>query len=208
MKTEELIKKKIRIAEKKISELIESRDLKPLSENEKYETSKFYEEKSKNRLETAKLIYNASKNSGKDDSNVRKDYRDYGEVVAAAYYSMYYIVHSFIALEYKKKLKEGLRGVHVITECLILNYLVKTKKLAKHLYENYLRTFQTTAQIQNITIEDFQKKAYEYVKRYDEERTAREIFTYNTTPNVEEYHATRAINSAEEFINTIRQLMI
>ena len=206
MKIQNLINKKISIAEKRIMDITKSNDLKKLSEIERYQISKFYEEKSKNRLETAKIIYNVSKKSNKNDVSV--GYKDYAEVVAAAYYSMYYIVHAFLALSYKTKLREGLRGVHVITEYIILYYLVKTKKLAKHLYEEYLKTFETTAQIQKISIEDFQERAYEYAKQYDKTRTAREMFTYNVTSNVEEYHAEQAINTAEEFINTIRQLMI
>ena len=206
MKIQDLINKKISIAEKRIIDLTKSNDLKKLSEKEKYQISKFYVEKSKNRLETAKIIYNASKKFNK--KSISEEYKDYAEVVAAAYYSMYYIVHAFLALNYKTKLREGLRGVHIITEYIILYYLVKTKKLAKHLYEEYLKTFETTAQIQKISIEDFQEKAYEYAKQYDKTRTAREMFTYNVTPNVEEYHAEQSINTAEEFINTIRQLMI
>lgn len=199
----DLMEKKISIAEKRILELTKSDDLKKLPETEKHKIASFYQEKSMNRLETAKLIYNASK-----FSKERQGYRDYAEVVAAAYYSMYYIVHAFLALKYKTKLREGLRGVHIITEYIILYYLVKTQKLAKHLYEEYLKTFETTAQIQKISVEDFQEKAYEYAKRYDKSRTAREIFTYNVTPSVEEYHAKQAISTAEEFINILRQVMI
>ena len=202
MKIQDLIQKKISIAEKRILELIRSNDLKKLSEAEKYQISRFYEEKSKNRLETAKLIYNASKESNNEG------YKDYSEVVAAAYYSMYYIVHAFLALKYKTKLREGLRGVHAITEYIILYYLVKTKKLAKHLYEEYLRAFETAAQIQKINVEDFQEKAYGYAEQYDKSRSARETFTYNVTPNVEEFNAKHAISTAEDFINTIRQVMI
>ncbi len=207
MQIKDTIKKKIEIAEKQVLRLIQSGDLKKLDEVEKDQISKFYEEKSKNRLETAKIIYDASKDN-KENLKLSRDYKDYAEVVSAAYYSMYYIVHSFLALKYKTKLKEGLRGVHVITEYILLYYLVKTKKLAKHLYEEYLKTFETTAQIQKINVEDFQEKAYEYTKQYDKSRSSREIFTYRVTPNVEEYNAKQAINTAEEFVNTIRQLML
>src|SRR3989338_3873447 len=200
MEANDLIKKRVAIAEKCIIGLNKTGDLKSLSEMEKYKISGFYEEKSKNRLETAKIIYNASKKN--------EGYKDYSEVVSAAYYSMYYIVHAFLALNYKTKLREGLRGVHAITEYIILYYLVKTKKLAKHLYEEYLKTFETAAQIQKLNVEDFQEKAYEYAKQYDKSRAAREIFTYNVTPKIEEYHAKQAIDTAEEFVNTIRQVMI
>ncbi|MBU1204794.1 MAG: hypothetical protein KKE93_02710 [Nanoarchaeota archaeon] len=206
MKVNDVIKNKIKIAEKRVLELVKAGNLKKLSETEKHQISRFYEEKSKNRLETAKIIYNASKGSYKE--GISEGYKDYAEVVAAAYYSMYYIVHAFLALKYKTKLREGLRGVHAITEHIILYYLVKTKKLAKHLYEEYLKTYETTAQIQKFNVEDFQEQAYKYAKQYDESRTAREIFTYNVTPSVEEYNTKQAISAAEEFINTIRQVMI
>ena len=137
MKVQDIIKKKIEIAERRILELIKAGDLKNLPDAEKYQISRFYEEKSRNRLETAKIIYNASKDSDKNGGK----YKDYAEVVSAAYYSMYYIVHAFLALKYKTKLREGLRGVHAITEYVILYYLVKTKKLAEHLYDEYLKTF-------------------------------------------------------------------
>ena len=204
MKVQDIIKKKIEIAERRILELTKAGDLKNLPDAEKYQISKFYEEKSRNRLETAKIIYDASKNS---DENIR-GYKDYAEVVSAAYYSMYYIVHAFLALKYKTKLREGLRGVHAITEYIILYYLVKTKKLAEHLYNEYLKTFETAAQIQKLSLDDFQEKAYRYAEQYNKSRSSREIFTYNATPNVEEYHAKQAINTAEEFINTIRQVMV
>ena len=208
MKIQDSIKEKIGVAEKRILELTKSNDLKRLSETEKYQIANFYEEKSENRLKTAKLIYNASKEADKKKIELGRGYKDYAEVIAAAYYSMYYIIHAFLALKYKTKIGEALRGVHAVTEYIILYYLVKTKKLAKHLYEQYLQTFETAAQIQKLSVEDFQEKAYEYAKQYDKSRAAREAFTYNVTPNIEEYHAKQAINSAEEFINTIRQVMI
>jgi len=206
MKKEDLIKKKVAEAEKGILGLIESEDLRLLPENETYRISEFFEIKSRNRLASAKLLYEASKKSSK--FGLGKDYRDYSEVVAAAYYSMYYIVHAFIALAYKRKLREGVRGVHAITEHLILYYLIKTGKLAKHFYEKYLEALKTTVEVQNISMKKFEEKAYDYAKKYDETREKREVFTYNITPNIEEYHAKQAIESAEEFIDTIRQLMV
>lgn len=204
MDINELIKKKIAIAEKIILQMINAGDMKTLSEQEKYSISEFYEEKSKNRLKSAKIIYDSSNKNKKSQNS---DYTDYPEVVSAAYYSMYYIVHSFVALKYKLKLREQLRGVHAITEHLILYYLVKTGILAKHLYQEYLQTFQTTAEIQKIPLSNFQIKAYEYAKKYDQSREAREIFTYNITPSVEARNAEEALRIAEEFTSTIRQLM-
>jgi len=100
MKIKDLIKKKIEISEKYILELTKSDNLKKLSETEKYQINKFYEEKSRNRLETAKLIYNASKDN-KKNLKLNEDYKDYAEVVSAAYYSMYYIIHAFLPLNYR-----------------------------------------------------------------------------------------------------------
>lgn len=202
MNIDEIIRKKIEVAEKRVIEMLKENDLKRLTEQEKYIISRFYELKSKNRLKSAKIIYEKSNKPGKDSS-----YQDYPEVVSASYYSMYYIVHSFIAFKYRLKLRDGLRGVHAITEHLILYYLVKTGVLAKHLYEEYLQTFQTTAEIQKIPLSDFQIKAYEYAKKYDESREAREIFTYNITPRAEARNAEESLKIAEGFINTLRQLM-
>lgn len=193
------IEKKIKIAEKRIKELVQAGNFKKLTEQEKQKIGEFYEEKSLNRLETARIIF--------DESNKRaNEYSDYAEVVAAAYYAMYYIVHSFLAYTYRKKLRENTRGVHIITEYIILYYLIKTKKLAKHLYELYLNTLETASQVMNLT--DFQKKAYEFAKQYDKTRTAREIFTYKINTSAEAKHARQAITDSEEFISTIRQIML
>jgi hypothetical protein len=75
MRKEDLIKKKVREAEKGILGLIESGDLKLLTENERYSISEFYESKSKNRLASSRLIYDASKNSSK--FGLDKNYSDY-----------------------------------------------------------------------------------------------------------------------------------
>ncbi len=197
MKEEELILKKIQIAEKAVQELNQKGSLKKLPEQLARQIANFYETKALNRLQTAKIIYEESKKNNQ--------YTDYSETVAAAYYAMYYIVHSYLAAIYQTKIKEDLRGVHAITHNIILYYLVKTNKLAKHLYEEYLQTFQTTTA--TLTIDQFQKKAYTYAEKYDDSRAARETFTYKTTPSIEEYHAKQAISTAEEFINTIRQLI-
>lgn len=60
MKKDKLMEQKIRIAEKRIQELIKSRDIKKLDEKTKEHITKFYENMSINRLETAKIIYKIS----------------------------------------------------------------------------------------------------------------------------------------------------
>jgi len=209
MKLQNLIDKKVGIAEKRIQELLKSGDLKKLSEKESYQISQFYEIRTINRLKTAELIYKVSGDLKiKTLIKIPQTYMDYGEAVAVAYYAMYYIVHAYLAKEYKTKLREGIRGVHAITQNIILYYLVKTKKLAQHLFQEYIKTFETTAQIQKLDVEDFQEEAYKYVKKYDKSRDARELFTYKVTPEIESYHAKNTIKTANEFINTIRQLML
>ena len=199
MKKEDIINKKIALAEKAIQELLKVGNLKKLPEQTASQIAGFYETKALNRIQTAKLIYNASKKQ-------QDAYTDYSETVAAAYYSMYYIVHAYLAVAYKTKLKEDLRGVHAITQNLILYYLVKTNKLAQHLYGEYLKTLEATSAI--LTMESFKEKAFDYSDKYSQSKDARETFTYKTTPSIEAYHAEHAIKTAEKFINTIRQLMI
>ena len=198
---QDIMSKKVSEAEKSILKLTQSGDLKKLPEPLSSQIASFFETKCLHRLETARLIYRASK----EHKDTPTNYTDYSESVAAAYYAMYYIVHSYLAAVYKTKLREDLRGVHAITHHIILYYLVKTNKLAKHLYEEYLATLQTTTAI--LTIESFQEKAYKYAEKYSTSREARETFTYKTTPVIEAHHAEQAIKTAEEFINTIRQLI-
>ncbi len=197
--------KREEIAEKAVRELVQAGSLKKLSDVMANQIAVFYENKCLNRLQTAKLVYEASRDLEKR-KGLGSGYADYSEVVAAAYYAMYYVVHAYLALAYKTKLRERVRGVHAITHNLVLYYLVKTKMLAKHLYEEYLETLETTFSIQR-TVESFQPEAHKYAEKYDEARDAREIFTYNTTPNIEAHHAEKAVKTAEEFINTVRQLM-
>ena len=58
-----------------------------------------------------------------------------------------------------------------------------------------------------LSLDDFQKKAYGYAEKYGKARGNREIFTYNVTPSVEEFHAKQAIDTADEFIARIREMM-
>ncbi len=200
MKKDEYVLKRISEAEKRIKELLDNGDLKKLEEDQRLEISKFYEQKSLMRLATAKLIF--------ENSKQKTEYSDYSEVVSAGYYSMYYIVHSFIALKYQRKLRENVRGVHAITLHLILYYLVKTEQLSKFLYEEYCRALETAAGVDHFLAEDFQKEAFGYAERYEQERTKREKFTYFVSENAEEHHAKISLDFAEEFVNTIRQLML
>jgi len=196
-------------AEKRIKELLDSEDLKRLPEQVNDQIAQFYEQKSANRMETASLIFSYSSDAKKKQSTeVSKEYADYGEVVAASYYAMYYVVHAYLAKKYAMKLREETRGVHAITHHLILCYLVKTNQLATHLYEEYKKTMESTAQIQKISIDDFQEEAFGYAKKYDESRAARERGTYNVTKSVEEHHAKQAMDVAKEFIGTVRELMV
>ncbi|MEK6960905.1 MAG: hypothetical protein AABX47_07055 [Nanoarchaeota archaeon] len=132
------------IAESSIRKLTESGDLKKITPQDANRIGDFFETRSMNRLQTAKLIYESSRNNEK---KLPATYSDYSEAVAAAYYSMFYIVHAYLACVYNTKLREGIRGVHAITNHLVLFYLVKTNKLAKHLYEEYLATLETTSSL-------------------------------------------------------------
>lgn len=194
------IDRKIKEAEQRIKELFETGDLKRLTEEEKYPLAQFYRQKSLQRLETAKFIFQRSLQD--------QTYNDFSEAVSAAYYAMYYIVHSYIAACYKLKLRDGIRGAHAITLHLILSYLIRTNALARHLYEDYYRALQTTAEIQAFEPDEFKEAAYKYVRNYQQERQKREIFTYFASKNAEQLQAQRSLETAEEFISTIRQLMI
>jgi len=193
-------------AEKAIQELVKHDDLIKIPEHSAVSLAKFYETRSISRLETAKLIYRASI-ATKKEYGIAEKYADHSEVVSAAYYAMYYIVHAYLAHAYRTKLKEGLRGVHAITNNIVLFYLVKTKKLAQHLYDEYVKTLKTTSELQHISTDTFQEEAHAFAKKYDTAREARETFTYKTTVTVESRHAESTLTVAEEFIDTVRRLI-
>ena len=197
--SEDFIKKKIGEAENRVQELLKKGDLRKITEKESYQFSQFFENKSLARLETAKIIFSASQNS--------QSYCDFSETVSAAYYAMYYTVHAFLAKEYQRKVREGLRGVHAITLHLIVYYLIKTEKLAKHLYEEYCTALEAAAEIQAFQKEEYQEKAFSYARNYQQQREKREQFTYFVSKNAEQSHAKQALEIAEEFISTIRELM-
>ncbi len=193
---------------KKIKELQDADDIRKLPEQEKAKIAEFYEQRSKNRVETAMLIFSYSEDTKANKQNeVSREYKDYGEVVAASYYAMYYIVHAYIAKRYGVKLREDIRGVHAITQHLVLYYLVKTNQLAMHLYNEYIKTMKDTAELHNITVGNFQKEAFKYAEKYEGSRNAREIFTYNVTKNAERHHAKKALETAQQFIGKIRDIM-
>lgn len=198
---------KMVIAEKEVKKLHDDGELRQLSDQEREKIAQSYEQRSKNRMETASLIFLYSSDTKKNQTtDISKEYRDYGEVVTASYYAMYYIVHAYLAKKYGKKLKENTYQVHAKTNHIVLYYLVKTKQLATQLYEEWVRTM-TTAQIQK-TVDDFQEDAFHYARRYDKSRDDRETSTYNVETIIDERHAKDALTTAQEFIGKIRELMI
>jgi len=84
-------KQKILNAEKGVKILHDQGEIKRLSEKEKNKIAQFYEKRSRNRIETASLIFMYSSDAKKSKTNdVSKEYVDYGEVITASYYAMYY----------------------------------------------------------------------------------------------------------------------
>lgn len=193
-------------AEKQVKILHDENEIKQLSDQEKEKIAQSYDARSKNRLETASLIFLYCGNDKKNQTNdVSKEYQDYGEVVAASYYAMFYVFHGYLAKMYGKKLKDDIYQVHAKTNHLVLYYLVKTRNLATQLYEEYLRTM-TTAKSQK-SIEDFQDDAFYSAQKYNKSKEDRETSTYNVGTSIDERRAKEALKTAQEFIATIRQLM-
>ncbi len=194
-------------AEKEVKRLHDEGELKHISEQEKEKIAQSYDIRSKNRLETALLIFLYSGNEKKSQTNdISREYQDYGEVVAASYYAMFYVFHAYLAKKYGKKLKDDTYQIHAKTNHLVLYYLVKTKNLATQLYEEYLRTM-TTAKNQK-TIEDFQEDAFSSAQKYNKSKEDRETSTYNVETSIDERRAKDALTTAQEFTQTIRELLI
>ncbi len=80
-KEEDYINRKISESGKRMKELFDEGDIKKLDDQEKYQISKFYEHKSLNRLQTAKMILERSSMEPKPSPS----YHDFSEAVSAAY---------------------------------------------------------------------------------------------------------------------------
>jgi len=199
MNEKNFINKKLEEAEKRIKELLGDGSLKKIDQHEISIVTKFFEKKALNRFQTAQIIFR--------ESSSDSDYYDFSEVIGSGYYSMYYIVHAYIAHQYEIKLREGVRGVHAITLHLIMYYFIKTNKLTKYLYEEYCAALDLTAEMQAFNPDDFQKDAFSYAQKYERERGKREKFTYFIAQNAEKVQAEKSLQVAEKFITTIREMM-
>ena len=199
MNEKDFITKKLEETEKRIKELLEDGSLKKINSSERSIVAAFFDRKSLNRFQTTQIIFR--------ESSTSTDYCDYSEAVGSGYYSMYYIVHAYIAKKYGLKLREGVRGVHAITLHLIIYYLIKTNKLSRHLYEEYCAAMNLTAEIQAFNPDEFQKDAFSYAQKYEKERGKREMFTYFIAKNAEKSHAESTLQVAEKFIAAIREIM-
>jgi len=188
------MKDRIKQAENRVTELVANNSIKKIKNYEHIAT--FYELKSLSRFRTGKLIFD----------NCTESYSDYSEVVAASYYAMYYIVHSFLAKAYKIKLREDTRGTHAITYNLVIYYLVKTNKIAKHLLNEYISTMDSASAV--LGLDDFKDKAYSLARKYKTAKNSRESFTYSTTTVAEKRHALKALKASKEFIAVIREISI
>src|SRR3989338_9218509 len=109
---ENSIQKNILRAETRLKELRDTGSIKNLTDIEKIEIKMFYEKQCLKRFQTAKLLYAISKDTDmKRLNNIPIDYTDYAEIVATSYYSMYYIIHAYIAGMYNIKIADDTRGI-------------------------------------------------------------------------------------------------
>jgi len=180
-------------AEKRIMQLVKEKSIIKIKNSLKI--ADFYEKKSLARFKSARIIHNSANDI----------YSDYSEVVSACYYSMYYVVHSYIAKIHSSRIDDDIRGVHAITLSMVYYYLVKTKKIAMHLFREYNNAFENASNL--LKIDDFQKQAVSLADSFRATRNSREDFTYSTTKVAEKRHASIALKSAEEFISIIRSMV-
>ena len=112
-------------------------------------------------------------------------------VVVSSYYSMFYIACAYL---YKLGYKPGEEIVHqVVNECLIVQ---GRHKIKNYLLENYSEEKQDALGLVD-----------NYLDSYEQEKSKRGKFQYQTTEEIKESKAKTSLNRAKEFLTLIEELL-
>ena len=111
-------------------------------------------------------------------------------VVVSSYYSMFYIACAYL---YKLGYKAGDEIVHqIVNESLIVQ---GRHKIKNYILENYLEENQGALGLVD-----------NYLDSYEQEKTKRGKFQYQTTEEIKESKAKTSINRAKEFLTLMEEL--
>jgi len=144
---------------------------------------------------TETLIYETYLRNARESLNVANQLFDNKTsslwIVVTSYYSMYYMACAYL---YKLGYKSSGEIVHqVINEALIFQ--------GRHKIKNYLLKNYTEEKEEALNIVD------SHLRNYENEKTKRATFQYETTENIKESKAQTSLNRAKEFLTLIEEIL-
>ncbi len=124
-----------------------------------------------------------------------KEYSPYLWVIAAAYYSMYYIANAVLL---KQGYKVGEKISHKITADALVVFV--RNRLKKHLLEEYEDT-------KDDALELMSQKADDLIKSLDYEREKRSKFQYQMDERAKKEKAIVSLDRAKEFVFEMKKIL-
>lgn len=152
-------------------------------DDENIKLYKIWKNRSKNSLETASDIF--------EKSNKDNDYDGYLWVITTSYYSMFYLVLSILSKKKWKPLKEHHLGTHELVSILFELIFINNNIIDKALLSTYNET------------KDISQDLLQYLNKGRKERN---IFQYETTKEAEKRYASKHLNNAKIFFQTITSI--
>ena len=155
---------------------------------------------SKNSLESAKLLFEASTNEEvKKDLGVA-EFNGFLWVINASYYSMFYLARAL--LESKGiKIKRGESSIHLLTLDAFIYHFYLTGALKKKIIEDFGESMDESSQ----SLGD--QRAKEIIEDYSNEKYKRGLYTYEMGINALRNKAQTSLERAKRFSDDLRKIL-
>ena len=160
-------------------------------------------------LRVAEILFDLSKNKEqKEKVLIEEGFECYLWVSVCSYYSMFYAANGALS---NISIKVGDKIAHKITSDCLIFYFIKTRKLAKHLYQEYEESMTEAFEVMGVDDEEIKKKiqqkALDLIQIFDFEKRKRGDFQYKTTIPIKENLAKTSLERAKTFLNELQKLI-
>lgn len=159
----------------------------------------FFLSNSKNSLESAKLLFEASVSEKIKSVFGLSDFNGFLWVINASYYSMFYMARALLESE-GVKIKTDL-AVHSVTFDAMVYYFYLAEKLEKRLVEEFAEAEEEASAILG------KERAKELVEDYFHEKRKRAKFTYEIGEIAMQEKAKTSLERAKKFNEEIRKIL-
>lgn len=173
------------------------REGKIVNETSKY--TDFFIKNAQNSFNTAKLLFNVSLNPNLKKSLGFPNFNGYLWVINSSYYSMFYMARAL--LESQGIRIKAKQSVHAITFNALVYYFYLTKKIEKHLIEEFQKAGNEASEILG------KEKAGDLIRDYINEKAKRERFTYEIGEIAMQNKAETSLERARKFNEELRKII-